>query len=39
MLVTRLKNSARTCNLAFPSVAGIAQNCHLGTEERTGGNK
>lgn len=39
MLVTRLRNSARTCNLAFSSDSGIAQNCHLGTEKRTGGNK
>lgn len=39
MLVTRLKISARTCNLAFSCVSGIAQNYHLGTEKRTGGNK
>jgi len=39
MLVTRLKKSDRTCNLAFSSVSDVAHNCHVGTEKRTGGNK
>lgn len=39
MLVTRLKNSGRTCSLAFSSGSGVAESCRLGIEKRTGGNK